>query len=311
MKIKDLRGKTAVIVGASSGIGKAIALTLAREGMHLVLAARRETVLQQVASECESLGGTAVAVECDVTIPSDLEDLVDKAKLFYDKIDVWINNAGVMCVGEFTETPLDAHEQVILTDLLGPMYSAYAIVPYFKQRGFGTLINTVSIGSFVPNPFATAYSAAKFGLRGFLESLRAELVEYPGIDVCEVHPAFIDTPGIIHAANYSGKDLTLAPPVYDPFQVAATVKKLILNPKRSVMVGGSARVARFFYALAPSLFTKSLAKAALAYFKVAKPKPLSHGNLFSPVYKGVTARGGNMKRVSVLKKIYDQKFLSA
>ena len=278
--------------------------------MNLVLAARREEALQEVASECESLGGTAIAIKTDVTNYSDLEELVAKSRAFFGEIDVWIHNAGVMAVGEFTETPLDSHEQVIKTDLLGPMYSAYAILPYFKQQGKGIIINTVSMGAFVPNPFATAYSAAKFGLRGFSESLRAELSLYPGIELCEVNPAFIDTPGIIHAANYLGKELTLAPPVYDPFQVAQAVKSLIEKPRRSKMVGGSGRAARLIYSMAPSLFGKTLAKAAQTYLKKARNHTMGHGNLFSPVYQGMTARGGNMKRPSLLKWFYDRKYAS-
>lgn len=309
MNTSDFRGKTAVIVGASSGIGKAIALTLAKEGMNLALAARREEALQEVASECEVLGGTAVAIKTDVTVFSEVEDLVSKTRSFFGEIDVWVHNAGVMAIGEFTQTPLDSHEQVIKTDLLGPMYGAYAILPYFKEKKKGTIINIVSMGAYVPNPFATAYSAAKFGLRGFSQALRYELSEFGNIHVCEVNPAFIDTPGVVHAANYIGKELHLAPPVYDPFQVAQTVKKLIIKPKRSVMVGGSARAARLFHGLAPSILGKILAKAARAYIASARPKAMGHGNLFSPVYQGTTARGGNMKRPSFLKALYDRKFI--
>jgi short-subunit dehydrogenase len=172
----DSQAKTVVITGASSGIGKAIALTLAKEGMNLVLAARREAILQEVASECEALGGTAIAVKTDVTNKSEVENLRETAISFFGIIDVWINNAGTMAIGELNETPLEAHEQVIRTNLIAPLYGIYSILPYFKERKKGIIINTVSIGAYVPTPFAASYSAGKFGLRGLDEAIRSEVM---------------------------------------------------------------------------------------------------------------------------------------
>lgn len=298
--------KTVVITGASSGIGKAIALTLARRGMNLVLAARRDTLLQEVASECESLGASAVGIKTDVTNFQDLKNLVRKAKIFFGEIDIWINNAGVMAVGEFDVTPLESHEQVIKVNLLGPLYGSYAILPYFKERGKGTIINTVSIGAFLPTPFATSYAASKFGARGMDEALSSELENYPEIHICDVNPYFTDTPGIFHVANYSGKKLQMAPPVYDPFQVAEVVSKLIDNPKPTVMVGAAARLVRFLHAISPHFLGKTLARSARAYFKRAHPAPQSSGSLFTPLLEGEETRGGNMRKPSVWKWLHSK-----
>lgn len=305
MKKKTLNGKTAVIIGASSGIGKAIALTLAKEGMNLVLAARRESILQEVASECEALGGAAIAVKTDVTNYTDVENLIGKSRTFFGNIDVWINNAGVGSVGEFTETPLSVHEQVIRTNLLGALYGCYAVLPYFKSRRRGTIINTVSLGSYVPSPYASAYSASKFGLRGFTESMRAELSGLPAIHVCDVHPSFTDTPGLIHTANFTGKELRPVPPLYDPFQVADRVLKLIKNPKNSIMVGNSGRLARIVHAVAPNSLENYLALSAKLFFRFQPQAKITQGNVFTPVYEGTEARGGRMKRPSFLKHYFD------
>ena len=301
--MNDFQGKTVVITGASSGIGKAIALTLAQEGMNLVLAARREAVLQEVASECEAMGGVAIAVKTDVTNKNEVQNLKETAISFFGTIDIWINNAGTMAIGELNETPLEAHEQVIKTNLMAPLYGIYSILPYFKERKKGIIINTVSIGAYVPTPFAASYSAGKFGLRGLDEAVRSEVKEFSEIHLCDVNPAFINTPGNLHAANYTGKEIHMAPPVYDPFQVAHAVKKLIENPKENIMVGGAARIARFVHSLAPHLLGSAIARSARIYFQKAKSAPVTAGGLFSPTPLGVTARGENMKRPSLLKRI--------
>lgn len=292
MKNSDFKNKTIVITGASSGIGKAIALTLAKEKVNLVLAARRETLLQEVASECESLGSEAIAVKTDVTNYDEVINLFDKALSFYGKVDIWINDAGVGAVGEFTETPMGAHEQVVKTNLLAYMYGAHAVIPHFKQRKKGTLINIVSAGAYVPSPFAVAYSTSKYGLRGFTESLRFELMDFPKIHVCDVNPAFIDTPGPAHAANYIGKELKPLPPVYDPFKVADVVKRLIKKPRDNTMIGSTAWAARIAHAIAPGMLGKTMSRLAKLYFKNAKDAPVTNGNLWKPVPDGKEPRGG-------------------
>lgn len=291
MKSK-LSGKTIVITGASSGIGKAIALTLAKENVNLVLAARREALLQELASECESLGSKAIAVRADVTLYPHMENLVNEAISFFGGVDVWINNAGVGAVGKFDEVPIEIHENVIKTDLIAYLYGAYAVLPYFKEEKKGMIINMISLGGFVPDPFAVGYSASKFGLRGFSGALRGELVEYPGIRVCDVSPAFIDTPGLQHAGNFSGKILKPIAPVFDPFKVARKVKSVIERPRNRVMVGYSAWIARAMHAIAPDLVLRSFSRGVLKYLRRGKPAAITEGNIKSPVYEGTHAHGG-------------------
>lgn len=291
-----LSGKTIVITGASSGIGKAIALTLAKENVNLILAARREALLQELASECESLGSKAMAVRADVTLYPHMENLVNEAIAFFGGVDVWINNAGVGAVGKFDEVPLEIHENVIKTDLIAYLYGAYAVIPHFKEKKKGMIINMVSLGGFVPDPFAVGYSASKFGLRGFSGALRGELVEYPGIRVCDVSPAFIDTPGFLHAANFLGKKLVPIPPVFDPFKVAYKVKKIIERPKNRSMVGYSAWIARIAHGIAPDFVVRKFSRSVLSYLKRGKSAPITEGNILKPVFEGTHAHGG-MKKV--------------
>ncbi|MES2526846.1 MAG: SDR family oxidoreductase [Bdellovibrionota bacterium] len=292
----DLKGKTIVITGASSGIGKAIALTLAKENVNLILAARREALLQDLASECESLGSRAMAVRADVTLYPHMENLLNEAIAFFGGVDVWINNAGVGAVGKFDEVPLEIHESVIKTDLIAYLYGAYAVLPYFKDKKKGMIINMISLGGFIPDPFAVGYSASKFGLRGFSGALRGELVEYPEIKVCDVCPAFIDTPGFSHAANYLGKKLKPLPPVFDPFKVALKVKKVIERPRSNIMVGYSAYAARFFHGIAPDFVVRTFSRLILNYTKRAEPTAITEGNINKPVFEGTGAHGDMIKK---------------
>lgn len=301
MKAK-LKGKTIVITGASSGIGKAIALTLAKEGVNLVLAARREALLQELASECESLGSNAIAIRADVTLYPHVENLVNEAIEFFGGIDVWINNAAVGAVGKFDEVPLEIHENVIKTDLIAYLYGAYAVLPYFKEQKKGMIMNMISMGGFVPDPFAVGYSTSKFGLRGFSGALRGELVEYPEIHVCDISPAFIDTPGLSHAGNFSGKKLKPIPPVFDPFKVAMKVKRVIERPRSRSMVGFSAWGARFFHNIAPDLVVNTFSKMILKYWKTAQKAEITEGSIKTPVFKGNHAHGGYFKEKQPLWK---------
>lgn len=298
----SLSGKNIVITGASSGIGKATALYLAREGANLILAARRELLLDELAIECEKFGVRAVAFKTDVTKRDEVSNLFEFALVELGSIDIWINNAGVGSIGEFEKTPLEVHERVIQTNLMGYLYGAYKVIPYFKSQNRGILINNISLGAFVPNSFATAYSASKFGIRGFSEALKYELVSFPGIHVCDVFPAFIDTPGFLHGANFSGKELRPAPPVYDPFMVAERIVSICKSPRDRSMVGNSGRIARLTNALAPKLMGHSLAKVMQKYFKEAKETDVTVGNLFKPVWRGAGVFGG-WKKLHPRKKI--------
>jgi len=291
-KEKSLTSRTVVITGASSGVGRAVALEMAQKGASVVLAARRENVLDEVVAECEALGGRALAVPTDVTDADGMKLLAAAADEWGGKIDVWVNNAGVLAAGPFDETPVDVHDQVIQTNLLGYIHGAHAVLPYFKQQGYGTLINNISVGGWFPTPYAVGYSASKFGLRGFSEALRGELHQWKDIHVCDVFPAFLDTPGIQHAANYTGKELKPAPPVYDPLKVARTIANLAMNPKPSAIVGGMAAFLKLAHACFPALSRRITAGVIETYVKQASPIAVTDGNLFQPLDYGTSIHGG-------------------
>jgi len=287
-----LKNKTIVITGASSGTGKAIALEFAAQQPKLVLASRNKEALLNCAAECELLGAKVKCVVTDVTDDDAMINLAAEANSFGGKIDIWVNNAGVLAAGTFEETPMAVHEQVIRTNLMGYMNGAHAVMPYFKKQEHGVLINNISIGGFLPVPYGVGYSASKFGLRGFSAALKAELSDWPHIYVCDAFPAFLDTPGIQHAANYTGKVLKPAPPVYDPRRVAIAIVKLALKPKKETMIGSTSILLRLAHGLFPDL-TRNIAGVMIkTYLKNAVDLPKTNGNVFSPVDYGNAVYGG-------------------
>ena len=282
MKNNLLRDTTVVITGASSGIGRATALTFARHGARLVLAARRASVLNEVVAECERLGASALAVPTDVTDAEAVQRIAEAAAAYGGGIDVWINNAGVGAIGPFNTIPLAVHEQVIRVNLFGYLYGAYAVLPYFRRQKRGTLINVISLGAWLPEPYTVAYSASKYGLRGLMDTLRTELSSEPHIHVCDVHPAYIDTPGFQHGANYTGRVIKPAPPVFPAQKVADTLVKLVSSPRPTTMVGWTGPSLRLIYTLAPAATRWAGMRLLHHYLRQAEIAPVSEGSIFTP-----------------------------
>ena len=271
-----------VLTGASSGIGRATAAAFARQGATLVLASRHRPTLDLVAMECGQAGARTLAVPTDVADAEQVQRLADAALRNFGRIDVWINNVGVGAVGRFEETPMAAHRRVVEVNLLGHMNGAHAVLPHFMARGRGVLINMVSAGGWVSTPYAGAYVASKFGLRGWSESLRAEVADQPDIHVCAVYPTFVDTPGIAHGANYAGRQLRPPPPLVDPRRVAATLVNLARRPQPVTWVGAPAVPGRVAHALAPNLVAGAIRRLFDRALSRARPAAVAEGNLFAP-----------------------------
>lgn len=291
-KLQELQGKTIVITGASSGAGRAAALEFAGYQTNLVLAARNQAALEEVKSECEELGAQALVVPTDTSDSKAMIVLANAANDWQGRIDVWLNNAGVLAAGDFDKTPMAVHEQVIKTNLLGYMNGAHAVLPIFKAQGYGTIINNISIGGFLPVPYGAGYTAAKFGLRGWSEALKGELTGFPHISVCDLFPAFLDTPGIQHAGNYTGKVLKPAPPVYDPVRLAQTIVKVAADPRSNTYVGSVSLLLKLSHAIFPELTTKMTGFVMRKYLKTADPITRSDGNVFNTVDYGTSTHGG-------------------
>jgi short-subunit dehydrogenase len=289
---QEMSAKTIVITGASSGVGKAMALELALHNAKLVLAARRKEALDELVAECNELGAIAIAVTTDMRSLESIQQLAENANEFGGAIDVWVNNAGVLAAGPLEQIPGEVNEDVIKTNLLGYMHSAHTVLPYFKKQGQGILINNISVGGWFPTPYGAAYTASKFGIRGFSEALKGELNEYPDIHICDLYPGFLDTPGIQHAANYTGKVLKPAPPVYDPYKVATAVVSLIQNPRSRATIGAASVFLRLAFQVFPALTRTITASVIRTYLKKAEPMQTNSGNILHTVPYGTGVEGG-------------------
>ncbi|WP_375742805.1 SDR family oxidoreductase [Corallococcus interemptor] len=283
--------KVIVITGASSGIGRATALLLAKKGAHVVLAARREEPLEELAAECESHGVQALRVPTDVSDAAAVRRLAEAAVAAFGHFDGWVNNAGVYMLGSLEETPDEAFRQLMETNFFGTVSGARAALSQFRRQGYGTLVNVSSTFGAVPAPYLSAYVASKFAVRGFSASLRQELLN-TGIDVCTVMPAAIDTPLWRHTANYTGWRIRPVEPVYTPERVARTILRVLRHPQDEVMVGGAGRSFSAVHGLLPGTFERTMkAGTDVLHFQDERQGP-TPGNVFQPMAEGATVSGG-------------------
>lgn len=283
--------KVIVITGASSGIGRATALLLAKKGAHVVLAARREDPLEELAAECEAHGVQALGVPTDVADAASVRRLAEAAVHAFGHFDGWVNNAGVYMLGGLEETPDEAFRQLMEINFFGTVSGSRAALGQFRRQGYGTLVNVSSTFGAVPAPYLSAYVASKFAVRGFSASLRQELLG-SGIDVCTVMPAAIDTPLWRHTANYTGWRIRPLEPVHTPERVARTLLRVLRHPEPETLVGSAGKS----FAAMHGLFPRSSEHVMRAgtdtrHFRDARQGPTS-GNVFQPMAEGGSAAGG-------------------
>jgi glucose 1-dehydrogenase len=193
--VRQLENKVAIVTGASSGIGKSIALAFAREGAAVTVdyAGNREAA-EAVAAQIEDAGGKALAIQADVTVQKDVESLVHKTAEEFGRLDVMVNNAGIEDQMPFLETPLEAWNKIIAVNLTGPWLGCQVAARRMVDQGEpGRIINISSIHEERSMPTNSPYCAAKGGLRMLTRTIAVELATY-GITVNNIAPGAIETP---------------------------------------------------------------------------------------------------------------------
>jgi NADP-dependent 3-hydroxy acid dehydrogenase YdfG len=199
-----LKDRVAIITGASSGIGEATARLLAAEGAKVVLAARRADRTETLARRIVDDGGEALAMPLDVTESKQSTTFVEAVRERFSRIDLLVNNAGVMLLAPVAEALLEEWRHMIDLNLLGLMSMTKAVLPIMKAGGGGHIINIASLAGRIANPGASGYAATKFGVVGFSESLRREVYR-DRIRVTVVEPGIVATELGEHITNAAMK----------------------------------------------------------------------------------------------------------
>lgn len=191
--MNKLIGKTAIITGASSGIGAKIAEQFASEGANVVLAARRKEKLTMVAEAINAKGnGQALAVVTDVSNRADVEDMVKQARNAFGVVDIYVNNAGLMLESVVKEGNVEAWESMIDVNIKGVLYGINAVLPSMVERETGHIVNISSVSGQEVTKTSTVYSATKFAARALSMGLEKELAR-TGVRVTNVSPGMVDT----------------------------------------------------------------------------------------------------------------------
>ncbi len=190
---EKLRGKVALITGASSGIGEATAVALAAEGAQVALAARRVDRLQSLARRIVDQGGQALPLIADVADEAQVREMVGEVQTRWQRLDILVNSAGVALVGPVERANPDDWRRMVNINLLGLMYAAHAVLPIMKEQGEGgAIVNVSSIAGRMARAGFAAYNATKWGVNGFSEALRQEVNRYK-IRVTIIEPGFVET----------------------------------------------------------------------------------------------------------------------
>jgi 3-oxoacyl-[acyl-carrier protein] reductase len=191
--MKSLEGKVALVTGAGRGIGKAVALLLARSGCRVILAARSAAQLGEVREEIQQSGGSAAIVTADLSRDEDIDRLAVESRRVYGSVDILINNAGWGKRAPVVRVKVEDLDQTFRINLRAPMLLAKHLVPAMIEKRDGAVINIGSVSGKSGEVNGAAYSASKFGLIGFTQSLYEEVREH-GIKVSVILPGFVDTP---------------------------------------------------------------------------------------------------------------------
>jgi len=218
----SLRDKTALITGASAGIGRAIAVALAGEGVRSVLVGRRREELEKTSEEISKRGGESLVLSADVREEEELQLLLETTVKHFGGLQILINNAGIYHHGSLESLEKKKLEEVLATNLVAPMMLTKLALPHLKKNPESAVINIASMAALGGFSKGSAYCASKFGLLGFSECLFEEVREQ-GVKVCVICPGYVETP---MTEGYSFLDLKKMIPPEDVAQSVVDVLKL-------------------------------------------------------------------------------------
>lgn len=283
--------RVVVVVGASSGIGRATALRLARRGDVLALASRSPEVLAEVAAECRAVAPIPVPVVTavvDVLDRASLERLFDAAEAAHGRVDAVVTTPAVLAYGRFEDIPPAVFDRAVQVNVLGVANVARVALRHLRPGGrlvlLGSLLGTIAA------PWMGPYVLSKWAVHGFAHALRIE-ARQRGVAVSLVAPGSVDTPVYAQAASYAGRVGRPPPPVDRPETVARAVVRAIDHPRRLVSVGLANPLWTAFFRRAPRVYDR-VAGPVMAVAGLSRTRTPAHeGNVFRSRPEGEALRG--------------------
>jgi len=236
-EIEFMKDKVIIITGAASGIGAETAKLLANEGAKLVVADIHEEALLRCVTGLRAIHDDVVAVPIDVSIRDSWESVVHAAINAFEKIDILINCAGIACPDPHAVIPEESMRRHIDVNLTGAMLGTHVMLRYFLRQERGHIIHIASLAALAPLPNEAAYTASKFGLRGFCLAVDLELRKSP-VNISIICPDAVNTPMLVHEAMNGVSSLVFSGTVLQPETITRAVYKTILKPRREVLVPG-------------------------------------------------------------------------
>lgn len=261
MSKREIKGGRIIVTGASSGIGRAVALELAREGAKVVVVARREDRLRQLAEEAAAVNGRIEIVAGDITDPQIRQRAIEAAESHYGGLDILINNAGIGAMGLFEDADPQRVRRVFEVNFFALLEMTRLALPLLKK---GTAPMVVNVGSIVGHrgvPHSSEYSASKFAVHGFSESIRAEFVRL-GIDVLVVSPGTTETEFFDNVIQRTGEAKWPAHKLVSAAKVARAMVKAIRRGRHEIIPYGPGKILCWLNRLSPGLMDRIMARYA-------------------------------------------------
>ncbi|MCC6624126.1 MAG: SDR family oxidoreductase [Deltaproteobacteria bacterium] len=260
-----MRGRVALVTGASAGIGRALCLRLAARGMHLGMAARSPAELEAAAAEVRALGVRALAVPTDVAEPDQCKRFVETCARELGGVDVLVNNAGIGMWARFADVQdLSIYERMMRINYLGAVWTTHAALPYVtKSRGLIVAISSLTGKTGVPT--RSGYAASKHAMQGFFDSIRIELAE-AGVDVSVISPGFVATDIRKRGFGADGRPVGESPRDEDEdtmplAECVARIERAIMKREREVVMTTRARLGQWLKLVAPRAVDRIAARA--------------------------------------------------
>lgn len=273
-----------VITGASAGVGRAAAMEFAAQGWCVGLIARGQAGLEGARADVERAGGTALVLAADVADAQALQRAADDAVAEWGGIDVWINAAMATVLAPVEDVTPDEFRRVTEVTYLGQVFGTQAALRQMKRQGHGTIVSVGSALAYRGIPLQAPYCAAKFATRGFLDSLRSELIhDKSPIRLTAVHLPAVNTPQFDWARNKMPRRAQPVPPIYQPQAIARALYRAAQDAPRELWLGGSAAKVILGDAVAPTRVDQVLADQGYSGQQTDEPAQDRADNLFQPM----------------------------